>query len=535
MRFLTRHFFDRFFDKDSISPGSDPSAGVIQTLSMLAVPGLMLTFWMKISPYFFVSYSMIVMGFVMTLKWDSLFPDRRDYVILGSLPIRYGDLFLAKLRALFIFLAMFAISANVVPTLASPIGRGGGPWWMNFVAFLSGVYGGALFMVAAFAALQGILITILPDRVFRRLSPIVQMGSIAILLTTFLIYPLIEASIAPLASRSSGVMHYFPIFWFFGLYQFLLPGGDPNPVYRALALDAVYGLLITIIVCASTYAIAYKRHARSILEAQEIQGLGHGLRSRLSQQLDRTLLSHPVQHACFRFIGGILSRSSKHQVFLAVYLGIGVSLALTSALVVNPQAEFPFAFAANGMLALPLTLSFFVISGLRATFNMPYELPANWMFRTTAGYDSQHHVAATLKWVAVSGLLPLALFVAAIEFAYWPWPEALYHLAFEAVISLILVQVLFFSFRKVPFTCSYYPGKKNMAILAGVYLYGFTMYSSSMVALENRLLRSPSYAVAFIFAGVATVLALARARRRQAAPLIYEEQSDAQLQGLELN
>jgi len=54
MRFLTRHFFDRFFDKDSISPGSDPSAGVIQTLSMLAVPGLMLTFWMKISPYFFV-------------------------------------------------------------------------------------------------------------------------------------------------------------------------------------------------------------------------------------------------------------------------------------------------------------------------------------------------------------------------------------------------------------------------------------------------------------------------------------------------
>jgi len=111
----------------------------------------------------------------------------------------------------------------------------------------------------------------------------------------------------------------------------------------------------------------------------------------------------------------------------------------------------------------------------------------------------------------------------------------LYHLAFEAVISLILVQVLFFSFRKVPFTCSYYPGKKNMAILAGVYLYGFTTYSSSMVALENRLLRSPSYAVAFIFAGVVAVLALARARRRQAAPLIYEEQSDAQIQGLELN
>src|SRR5437867_2102608 len=103
LRFLTRHFFDRFFDKDSISAGSDPGASVIQMLSLLAVPGLLLTFWMRVSPYFFVSYSMIVMGFVMVFKWDSLFPDRRDYLILGSLPIRYRDLFVAKIRALFLF------------------------------------------------------------------------------------------------------------------------------------------------------------------------------------------------------------------------------------------------------------------------------------------------------------------------------------------------------------------------------------------------------------------------------------------------
>lgn len=47
---LTRHFFDRFFDRDSISPGSEPTANVIQMASLLAVPGLMLTFWMRISP-----------------------------------------------------------------------------------------------------------------------------------------------------------------------------------------------------------------------------------------------------------------------------------------------------------------------------------------------------------------------------------------------------------------------------------------------------------------------------------------------------
>ena len=181
-RYLTRHLFDRFFDKDSISPGSDPTASVIQTLSMLAVPGLMLIFWMRFSPYFFISYSMIVIGFVMIFKWDSLFPDRRDYLILGSLPIRYRDLFFSKAKALLLFLSMFAVSTNFFATLVSPAGRGKGPAWLNFLAHAAGVFGGALFMILGFAALQGILITVLPDRLFRRVSPIVQMFSITILL-----------------------------------------------------------------------------------------------------------------------------------------------------------------------------------------------------------------------------------------------------------------------------------------------------------------------------------------------------------------
>src|SRR5262249_27500566 len=157
---------------------------------------------------------------------------------------------------------------------------------------------------------------------------------------------------------------------------------------------------------------------------------------------------------------------------------------------VNAQAAFPFAIAKDGMLALPLILSFFVISGLRATFNIPHELSANWIFRTTGEYDASPYVNATRKWVALCGLMPLASFVAFIEFAYWPRRDALFHLGFEAIVSLVLMQVLFFNFRKVPFTCAYYPGKRNLAILAGVYLYGFTTYSSTMVALENWLMLS---------------------------------------------
>jgi len=535
-RHLTRHFFDRFFDKDSISPGSDPAASVIQTLSLLAVPGLMLVFWMRFSPYFFISYSMIVMGFVMIFKWDSLFPDRRDYLILGSLPIRYRDLFFSKAKALLLFISMFAVSTNFFATLISPGGRGKGPAWLNFIAHVSGVFGGGLFMTLGFAALQGILIALLPHRLFRRISPVFQMLSIATLLTIFLIYPLIDASIRPLASRSSELMDYFPIFWFLGLYIYLLPGGDPNPIYGALALKAVYGLTAAGILCTATYAIAYKRHAQSILEAEDIvPRVQDRWQSRVADRFEETLFGPPVQRACFRFIGAILARSSKHQVFVAIYLAIGLSLGLTSLLTINPSAPFPFAISANGMLALPLILSFFVLSGLRATFNVPYQLPANWMFRIADSLDAGEHAEATRKWVAVRGLLPLALLVAVLEFGYWPWKDAAEHLVFEAVVSLVLLQILFFSFRKVPFTCSYYPGKRNLAILIGVYLYGFTIYSSTMVALESWLVVDFRRLFAFVLLSLGLILILSSARRRSRGRLIWEEQSDAQLQGLGLS
>jgi len=268
--------------------------------SMLAVPGLMFTFWLRFSPYFFVSYSMIVVGFVMIFKWDSLFPDRRDYLILGSLPIRYRDLFVSKIKALSLFIGIFALSANFFATVMVPVG-GGRAVGASFIAHVAGVFGGALFMALGFAALQGTLIAILPDRIFRRLSPIIQMVSIGVLLTIFLIYPLIQASITPLANNSSRLMQYFPIFWFLGLYIVLLPGAVPNPIFTALAVKAAYGLLAVGALFLLTYGIAYKRHARSILDAIEAQPpKDSGWRFRLAQSVDRILLNHPVQRACFR-------------------------------------------------------------------------------------------------------------------------------------------------------------------------------------------------------------------------------------------
>src|SRR4051812_36152454 len=114
---LVRHFFGRFFDNDIVAQESDMRTNVVQVLGFVAVPAMFAAFamlptdarfdrpfaqgWEVITDYyFFVLYSMVVMGFVMVFEWDALFPDRKDYIILTPLPLSGHSIFLAKVAAL---------------------------------------------------------------------------------------------------------------------------------------------------------------------------------------------------------------------------------------------------------------------------------------------------------------------------------------------------------------------------------------------------------------------------------------------------
>src|SRR5258708_16543232 len=70
--------------------------------------------------YFFVCYSMIVMGFVMVFKWDALFPDRRDVLILAPLPIPRWQFLTAKMTALLLFAGLFLLDTNIFGMLLVP-------------------------------------------------------------------------------------------------------------------------------------------------------------------------------------------------------------------------------------------------------------------------------------------------------------------------------------------------------------------------------------------------------------------------------
>jgi hypothetical protein len=176
-----------------------------------------------------------------------------------------------------------------------------------------------------------------------------------------------------------------------------------------------------------------------------------------------------------------------------------------------------------------------VLSGLRAAFNIPHELRSNWIFQVTECGERAPYYSATRKWLGVYGILPLGLFALAVNLLYWPLLEALFRTGFQITISIVLIYVLFYEFAKVPFTCTYYPGKKNAAILAGVYLYGFSAFTASMRGLENWLALSPLRSELFFIVAIATASAMSKRPASGPKRLVYEERSDADVLTLGLD
>src|SRR5206468_3092265 len=113
-----------------------------------------------------------------------------------------------------------------------------------------------------------------------------------------------------------------------------------------------------------------------------------------------------------------------------------------------------------------------------------------------------------------------------IEVWFRGWALALVHITFALVLSTVLLNLLLVWFRKIPFTCSYFPGKTSMSVMFFVYLAGFATYSWTMADLETRLIKTPASLVLFYAIAGAAIWGLTRLERRERDiddMLIYED------------
>jgi hypothetical protein len=551
-RILYRDFLFRILDLELLASRGEAQRLLSQFAALLAafsftftiyfVPryGLSTLPWEKLSRLgwvdqdLLISTTMAIAGMFTVLAWNNVLSDRRDCLIFGLLPVRTRTIFLAKLAALGTALGVAVAALNAFTGLAYPFAiappgsgtlavlRGFGAYWTTMLA-------AGLAVCCALLAVQAIAANLLSYRLFLKLSSFLQMAAFFVILGVYFLKPPYREGLA-----------WSPSFWFLGLFQKLSGTGG----FDGLAALAVRALAIVVPLAAVAFSLAFHRYNRRIVEQPDIAPSDRSRPAmRLVSWLARKLIPRPVERAIVLFTARTIARSRHHRLLLAAYGGIGLAVALAYArdllygahsyerIWSRPRWDRPN----PELLVGSLVMLFFAVMGARAVFSQPIALRANWIFRITAVERAAAYFAAVRKSLLALVVVPTLLAWAVLFFAIWPTNPAARHMIVLSVAGFLMVQFSLKGFRKIPFACSYLPGKANIHVKLGLFAIGFLFITSQAIELEYWSLGNTKPYV--ILLAVLLALAFWAYRRNVDAPdaeILFDEVPPAEIEALNL-
>ncbi len=549
---LLRHFCGQFFESEFVSrPGQLKLlfTGVLSVLASLSIPFLQAYYHKYLNlkrlddtePFrlavmadslFLIALTMVVIGLLTAFFWQSLFPDKRDYLALAALPIRPSAVFRAKFASLLGFVTLAALFLAVplsvgLPSMMQPQRNTAhfpvfGPVGYHILGISLASVAGALFVFFLLVTLQGLLLNLLPLRVSARVSFVAQAG---VLLAFLIAVPGVIAIPRLTYSMNLESLAWSPPIWFLGIEQRIL--GTSNPLLLRMASTANFALLASAAAAVVSYWWSYRYHRVRVLESPG----GETRRERWSVEpnlVPRTL-------GVFAFVAKTLGRSPQHRLILTAFAGVAIAMSANGLAGISgsrlASSRVPLYTVLSGA---QLTLSLFTLAGLHYLFRLPVEPRANWIFRL---YEPGHTVRmlSGVEWFMIyAGVAPVTLFCLAADVALLGlWRGTL--LALLAVPpSLILVEVLLFATYKIPFTSLYLPARRIITETLIKYGVGVVLYVSVLsTVLSWSVDRPERWTVALVLMLIGYWrLRIIRLDTQRAGRIEFEELPDVEVQTL---
>jgi hypothetical protein len=560
---LTAHFAGRIFETGGEAGEGELDLGIGAMLALLAAPGAFaaILLFQKYSTlshffrgitnfdayaaslpdsYFFIVFSAVITGAVTILKWDSIFPDRRDYLNLAPLPLSIRNIFIANLIAVITIAVLFAVDVNAVSSVVFPfIVNIEGRTFHEFVRFtgihIVSVLLASMFIFFATFAAVGLLMVVLPRTIFRRCSIYFRIAAII-----YFFMLLVSTTLVPAILRQPGPLPLWvkllPPVWFLGFARALI--GQASPELAALGSLGLRIIVATAVAAILLYAVSYYRHFIRIPETLEAP-----IRKRATAQwsssglIQRFILRTPFQKAGYPFILKTLFRSERHSLFFGAFAGLGLVIASQRLLSAVNRGGTGLNALNSDLFSVPLVLAFFVIFGLRFVFEIPSDLRANWIQKMLVDCD-KHESAPLARKVILSFVLPWIVLPSIPLYAwFFGWRVALQQALVLTVCSCLLIELLLVRFRKIPFTCTY-PKWKDHAIVAIVlYALGFQFFTAGISSFEAWLLLSARHLPVFFVLSAAVCMGISRLKPQyeHERRLIFEEQRSSGFELLELS
>ncbi len=445
---------------------------------------------------FFVSMSMLLIGFATVLLWQSLFPSRRDYLVLRSLPLSLSNIFLGRFISVLLVEGLLIVDANITISLAFPLAsQNGQSYWQYAFAHGVATMSAGVFVVFAMMALQGVLMNLLPARWFEAVSVFLQA---IFLLGSFLAVPL--AFSLPNLYREIEAhpawMTYVPPGWFLGIYEELLGAG--NEYYRSLASSGARALAAAIAVSLLAYFVSYRRYAAratTLLHNNAAPTFG-----RAAGWLRSICFPHSEQEAVAGFAAATLRRSRPHKLLLVVYLGVAAAIALDSAGTFGMMHRGIFQSRGGFLemqvvLAVPFMVSMLIVYGLLHVFRLPSEPRANWVFQMADHEGAADFLAPVSKSLAFAAVLPVAMITPFATAYALGWRIAVLHTIVASLVALIIAESKINDWDRIPFTCSYVAGKRPFFQTASMAGLVFTLLTTFVTGIEGVMLRNGGVAI----------------------------------------
>ena len=294
-------------------------------------------------------------------------------------------------------------------------------------------------------------------------------------------------------------------------------------------------IVFAAVIAFGSYLILYRRFDRVMLRSFGVSRRG---------ALGWRVAENPARAAVRDFTAATLRRSALHHGVIVGLSACGVALAMNilfrNGVVTSLRGfEVPRREILGAITGTPFPLIVVLGIAARASLALPIEPKANWVFRVTeraAIRADQLHAAervitlfAALIPVAVT--LPIQWMVAG--------PRAIVASAMTGVFGLLWVEVLLRDWRRIPFTCSYMPGKHSVAQSALVGLCVFLVVSTIGSAMETASLRGPTPTPGLVIVAVLSVLVVALRRRRRMkwreTPLTFDDELPSDVQVFRLS
>ena len=541
---LAAHFFRAMFDFGVLS---EAGADSLKHMFAGGVGGFVAAAWLMVviyvdkylvlwfapspEPYrrallgddmFLLGVPMLVGAFVTLLVSSSLFPDERDFRILGPLPVRRSVVFGAKMTALVLLVGSFIVltQASLFPlfllTTRNPWGEH--VFIARVVAWLVASAAASAFAMLAVTAAVGLLSLLRSSATLQAVTTSVKSVALGVLVLSV---PLVVRLSDLGGAMADGAIWLLlvPPAWFVGLERVLM--GAAQPWFSTLAAVAVAALAMAALMVAALYTILFRHFEQLVLRPPITSP------ARTDAAARRVSTASPAYLAVRLFTGVTLRRGGLHQGVLVGLAACGVGVAA------NGVIGEGWAGAA---LWAPFAVMFACGLGVRASLALPAEHRANWIFRITEDdavradqFRAVNDVVAA--WVVAPPLLAALPFLWAALGA-----RAVVAALTVAVVGLVFVDVVLLDWRRIPFTCSYLPGKRFVAqslFLGGA---GYIAFVLAGEWLAQTALSSTLGAVVVVGLGATAAVVLRRRRLDTWAkrPLMFEDEFPDALMALQL-